>query len=63
MNEKGVVQIYDPAQPGLSDEEIDRATAKARDDLLDFIYENGVSSEGVQLFIRRIARAALFERK
>ncbi len=41
----------------LADDDIDILTAKSRDDLMDYIYEYGTTSEGQQRFIRQIARA------
>jgi len=42
---------------GLTDEELDNATRKQVDDLLDHIYEYGTAVEGVDYRIRAIARA------
>lgn len=60
------VRVHEPAQPSgesaqaePSDAELDAATAKARDELLDFIYEHGTASEGVSRLVRKLARAAL----
>jgi hypothetical protein len=41
----------------LTPEQIDAATSKARDELLDHIYEYGTVAEGIQQRVRRIARA------
>lgn len=41
----------------LTEEEIDRATAQARDALLDHIYEYGTAAEGVLERIRKLCRA------
>jgi hypothetical protein len=46
-----------PAPQPVADDDIDILTAKSRDDLMDFIYEYGTTSEGQQRFIRQIARA------
>lgn len=48
-----------PAAQPLSDEQIDAATASARDALLDHIYEYGTAAEGMQRRVRAIARAAI----
>lgn len=41
----------------LTDERIDEVISNPADDLLDFIYENGTSSEGVEVYLRRVCRA------
>ena len=46
-----------PQRKPLTDEEIDRATAQARDALLDHIYEYGTAAEGVLERIRKLCRA------
>ena len=43
----------------LTDEQIDSATSKERDDLLDHIYEYGTAAEGILERIRKLARAAI----
>lgn len=43
----------------LTDEQIDSATAKERDALLDHIYEYGTAAEGILERIRKLARAAI----
>ena len=43
----------------LTDEEIDAATAKESDDLLDHIYEYGTIAEGTRARVRKLARAAI----
>ena len=43
----------------LTDEQIDSATSKERDQLLDHIYEYGTAAEGILERIRKLARAAI----
>tara|TARA_R110000868_G_scaffold406132_1_gene686296 strand:+ start:210 stop:527 length:318 start_codon:yes stop_codon:yes gene_type:complete len=43
----------------LTDEQIDSATSKERDALLDHIYEYGTAAEGILERIRKLARAAI----
>ena len=46
-----------PQQPRLDDQDIFNAIHNQVDDLLDHIYENGTTAEGVQRRVNAIARA------
>ena len=46
----------------MTDEQIDAATRDASAALLDFVYEHGTSSEGIERYVRQIVRAAISEK-